>query len=193
MAPVDADGNGIPNECESSVPAAPNAVAEGSRYIAITPAADVDPIGLVVTGDPIDPDTGCVSVYVQTDGTLGEQPVYRLPREWGTAHVYGTEVFPNTMYHVQAEKAGTLFRSPSSTTVTWHWGDADHNGIVNLADVQLIVLGFQGIFDGTTLENLDMAPCMPNGVVNLEDAQRGVQGFQGVGYPCDSPGATGGF
>ena len=30
----------------------------------------------------------------------------------------------------------------------WLWGDVDNNTVVNLADAQLVVLGFQGDFGG---------------------------------------------
>ncbi|MHC5109614.1 MAG: hypothetical protein ACYTHJ_07025 [Planctomycetota bacterium] len=189
---VDSNGDGIPDECDNLLPGAPVVEAEGSRYLAVTPAAGIGPVALIVSGDPLDPATACLVRFVQVDGTLGSQPVYRLPGEWGTVHVHGAELMPEALYEVMAEEDTTLLRSSSDTAATWVWGDVDDDGVANFADVLLIVLGFQGVYDQVTPQAVDIAPCATNGVVNFEDIQRGVNAFQQLAYPCGEPCTTGG-
>ncbi|MHC5109615.1 MAG: outer membrane protein assembly factor BamB family protein [Planctomycetota bacterium] len=184
---VDANENGVPDECESTAPSAPTVNPEGSRYLAVTPSPDAEPVAIVILGDAEDPAVACFSLYVQEDGSLDDQPVYQFSDQWGTVHVHGEELLPETWYETMAERDGTHVRSPSAQAVTWPWGDVNDDGTANFADVLLIVLGFQDVFDETTPQQVDLAPCMTNGVVNFEDIQRGVQAFQQSDYPCASP------
>ncbi len=58
----------------------------------------------------------------------------------------------------------------------------DCNGFVNVTDVQLLQLGFQGIFEFATLIQLDIHPCYPQGIIKVSDIQRVVLALQGQTY-----------
>ncbi|UCC28982.1 MAG: Zn-dependent exopeptidase M28, partial [Phycisphaerales bacterium] len=81
----------------------PIAVAEGGRYVLVTPRGHSWPMALLVTGDPDDPAVSCVSRYVRADGRLGTIPVYRTFDEWGTVLVHGEEIIPGASYCVQCD------------------------------------------------------------------------------------------
>jgi hypothetical protein len=181
----DADGNGVPDECEVQ---APSALSEGSRYLVVTalPADLAVPMALLVTGDPSDPSVSCVSLYVQEDHTLGSAPVYKLPSAWGAVHIQGDTIMPTCMYRVQAELTDGYLSDVAEAT-TWRWGDVDCNTVVNLADVMLIVSGYQGDFSEASLENMDQAPCVPNQLVNLDDVMGAITAFQGGTIRADCP------
>ncbi len=168
---------------------APTVEGAGSRYLNVTPAPGVIPIALLVEGDPIDPAVSCVSAFVQLDGTLGPNPVFQLPSEWGTVHVRGEEILPSskiggvveqTKYRVSAYCDPEV--SPPTMGATYLWADVDNNTVVNFADIQLIVLAFLGNFNLATLEQVDLHDCVPNALVNFTDIQRAIQAFQGSGY-----------
>ena len=156
---------------------APLVEMSGSKRIAVTPLPPVSlaPFALNVTS----PDWTCLDKFVDVDGTLTDTPVFQLPSEWGTVYVLGEDIVPESTYEVRAT-CGSFTSMPSSVT-TAVWGDIDGNGIANLADAQLVVLGFQQVFQ-FPLEVLDIWPCVPNGTVNFEDIQQVVLAFQGNEY-----------
>ncbi len=169
----------------------PTASAAGSRFLSVSPAEGNDPVALLVTGDPTDPAVSCISLYVQTDGSLGDDPVFRLPSEWGTALVSGAEIGPSTVYNVQGDygTAGAPKLSPAQSVETWVWADIDNNLITNLADVQQLVLVFKSGGDNP-LPSVDQAGCELDGVINMTDIQWAVSSFQGKGYwdtQCSAP------
>ncbi|MCH8173773.1 MAG: hypothetical protein IIC59_01175 [Proteobacteria bacterium] len=72
------------------------------------------------------------------------------------------------------------------------WADADDNRVVNFADVQLAVLGFQGSYINSiparTVAAVDIvgfAPCEPEQVVNFADVQQFILAFKGAKYNPD--------
>ncbi len=180
-ASPDDNGNGIPDECELEAPAI---VAEGSRYIAVTPQASELAVALHVTGDPAAAQIACVAAYVQADGTLSGTPVYLTPAEWGTVHVCSDMVVPGLGYAVKSEHPDGFVSSIQSAT-TWLWGDANNNGIVNFVDITLVVQGFQGVFTDATLQAVDLEPCEPNGVIDFNDINNDVRAFQGLGFEAE--------
>jgi len=171
----------------NDTPLAPEATPAGGRYLWVTPAAGPDAVALAVTGTAGDPETACLGAYVQSDGHLGANPVYRLPEAWGTLAVYGEAVRPDTEYLVEAQVTGSGNRSTPVSAVTWRFGDVDANEVVNFSDILEIVLGFQGDFEGRTLESLDIAPCLPHGVINFDDIQQAVLAFRGEPFGCAPP------
>ena len=72
--------------------------------------------------------------------------------------------------------------SPAASASTWLWADVNNNTVVNFADVQLMVLAFQGIFVDVTLEGIDLHPCLPNELINFADIQLAILAFQGQTY-----------
>jgi hypothetical protein len=171
----------------------PVAVAEGCRYLGVTPLVGSTPVALLVTG--VDPAVACVSLYVQADGTLGPAPVYRVPRGmsgWNTVHVHDLEVLPETTYVVQSEcETGEgLGLSSSASATTWLWADTDNSGgLVSILDVTLIVDGFRGVYDVASPQAVDLwggspTNCRPQGVIDVFDMSLAVDAFRQFPYPC---------
>lgn len=167
----------------------PMVSAQGSRYLAVTPASCGLAVALRVTGDPDDPEVACVWGYVQPDGTLAETPIFQTPVEWETVHVRGEEIRPGTTYHVQAECDAELgvFPSENAPASTWPWGDANDSGWVNLDDVLLVLDGFRGVFDPATLENVDLYPCLPDGQIDADDILGVLDGFGRLLFSAGCP------
>jgi len=159
----------------------PSVWAVGSRYLSVIVPASPDPVAIRMVGHPDDQAVSCIDLYVQPDGTLHPEAVYLPGDAWGQLFVGGNDVLPGATYSLLLE-SDTGVVSASVEVTTWLWGDVDNNGVANLADVQLIVLGFQGDFSNATLEAVDLDPCIPNGVINLADAFAAVLAFQGVPY-----------
>jgi hypothetical protein len=163
----------------------------GCRYLAITPAASSVPVALLISGEVGDPAVACVSAYVQADGTLGPRPVFLMPGEWGldgTVYVADLEIAPSKMYGVQAACGqGGVVESlsiPAGGT-TWLWGDVDDSGFVDYNDFMLVLNGSQGhIPDGTMLESMDLAPCIPDRLIDELDVTLANAAFTGACYPC---------
>jgi hypothetical protein len=150
-------------------------------------------VALLVTG--ADPAVLCVSLYVQSNGTLDSRPVYRSPAGWGTVHVRGIEINPSTTYVVQAEcDTGPAIRlSTPATDTTWMWADTDNSGgLVDILDIVWIVDAFRSVFQMSTLYATDIwgdAPesCMPQLVIDILDMIMGVDAFKQIPYHCDDP------
>lgn len=169
----------------------PTVAGVGSRYLRIEPQGADDPIALRVSGDPVDPDTECVSGFVQLNGRLGDQPVMRTPADWGTVFVTGAEIIPDVRYSVRAEcgrsDPGTLV-SASDEATTWRWGDVNGDSVVDVQDVSIVLGAAQGVFPPRiTMENVDQAPCAPDGVIDTQDVTRVTSAAGGAGYPCFTP------
>lgn len=190
--PLPATCDELLNECSGCK--APTVVVEGSRYLAITPAAGVNPVALRVTGLLADGATSCVEQYVLPGGALSEFPVYLTPAEWGTAHVSGCSLKPLTAYDVQTDcqnvQPGHLSNRVRRTT--WKWGDINGNGVVNIVDFLGVSDAAGGTFTGgLTVPNVDLAPCAPDGVIDAQDVAASQAALSGGAYPCPSP-CTGG-
>ena len=170
---------------------------EGPRYLGVTPRPGSTPVALLVTG--VNPEVSCVSLYVQVDGRLGPNPVYRLPSGpggWDTAHVRGQEIAPSRTYAVQAQcdmGGGTIGLSTPATGTTWQWADSDNSGgLVTIGDVVLIMDGFRQRWHRITLYAVDlwgttMNPCVPQLVIDMWDATAGMNAFRRVPYTCGDP------
>lgn len=179
---ADCDGNGLPDECEP-----PIVEAVGSRYLRVStwPPCSATEVALYLTS----PDWPCVGRYIRRDSQSTEEPQYLLPRLWGEVRAFGVDVRPSSQYEVVA-----VFPTGSSegtVATTWRWCDANHDGIVNFADVQAIILVFQGQYNLATPESADVEPCEPNRVVNFADVQKTIKVFEGSEYaefcPPDCP------
>lgn len=158
----------------TAIAEAPMVEAVGSKRLAVTPlpAGSPGPVALLVTAD----EYPCLAKYITADGLLQDTPVFQLIDDWGTIIVKGEDIVPDSLYNVQAECGA--FTSEAGQAQTGLYADIDGSGMVSLADVQLIVLGFQFNFSMNTLEELDIFPCTPNETVNFEDIQLAVLMFQ---------------
>jgi len=92
----------------------------------------------------------------------------------------GLEIVPSSQYDIEAVCGSYV--SPPGSASTCLWADVNCNGVVNVLDVQLVQLGFQGIFRFATLEELDIQPCAPQGILNVSDIQRVELAIQGQTY-----------
>jgi hypothetical protein len=171
----------------TAIAEAPIVEGIGSKALGVTPlpAGSPGPVALLLTS----PDYPCLSKYINADGLLQDDPEFRLIDDWGTIIVIGEDIVPSSTYNVQAE-CGAFISEPGSGQ-TALYADIDLNGEVNIADIQLVVFGFQLNFEFNTLEELDIWPCLPNGLINFEDIQHAVLAFQLYTYddfcpiPCE--------
>ncbi|MGB0716229.1 MAG: right-handed parallel beta-helix repeat-containing protein [Phycisphaerae bacterium] len=154
----------------------------GSRYLQITPQTIVsEDVAIRISSDEFP----CLDLYVDTNGTLTALPVYQAAAAWATVFIKDQSFIPGSRYTVTVESTSSseLIRTDVDLG---SWGDVDNNGAANFADVQLIVLAFQGSFDPAT----DLEPCIPNGIINFADIQQGILAFQGASFEtlgCASP------
>jgi len=164
----------------------PTVVAEGSRYVAVTPQPGVDPIALYVTGDPNDSRVACVGGYLRANGSIGQYPFFQSPAAWGTMHVTSCEITPDTQYFVFADcgKQQPGLLSARAAITTWKWGDIDGNGVVTIADFSGVVDASTGNFGSLTIPNVDLVPCRPDGVVDSEDVAAAQSALVGDPFPC---------
>lgn len=175
----------------------PVVVEEGSRFLAITPRAGSTPVALLFTG--ADLEVLCVSLYVQSNGTLGTTPVFKPPAGpagWNTVHIRGTQVIPSTNYIVQAEcETGVgLDLSTQASGTTWLWGDTDNSGgLVSIRDAVNILDGFQGLFPvaalytfySVDLWGVGLDDCLPQLTIDLRDVISALDAFQQFPFPCE--------
>jgi hypothetical protein len=169
----------------------PEASAIGPRYLAVTPAPGEDAVALVVSGSRDDPDVGCVSLYVQSDGSVGEEPVFMTPSEWGQVYVTGRDVVPSTTYSVRtvcgAQDDSGVTSAPVGAT-TWRWGDVTNDGYVFFDDITRVIDGSMGVFpDGVIAQTLDLAPCTPDGVIDELDVGAVQDAYRDIPFPCEMP------
>ncbi len=167
---VDCDGDGVPDVCQ-----APIVTAVGGRYLAVVPVplCSIEPIAIHLTSTT----WPCLNLFLAADGTLSQTPVSATPAQWGEVFVHGMVIVPDTSYSFQAVAGpggGAAVQAK-----TWVWADTDNNGLVNFSDIQRIVLGFQGAFNGFTLQTVDLVPCDPDENVNFADVQSAVFAFGG--------------
>jgi len=98
----------------------------------------------------------------------------------GKVFVTSTDIVPDTQYDVSAE-CGTFLSPPGSGT-TCLWADLTCNGVVTVTDLQLLLRGFQGVFEFSTLVELDIHPCHPQRILNVGDVQSVLLAIQGKTY-----------
>ena len=166
----------------------PIVISEGGRYIAVTPLSGTTPVSILVVGDPFDFDVSCLSQYVQPDGSLDVAPFYQSPAAWSTIHIGDTSIRPGTVYQVVTDcrdlPTDPQNLSTVTLTTTWRWGDVNNDLRADITDVLFIVDGWLGVFDNTTVYNLDLAECLPNRIVDIADVLNGVDAFLGAGFLC---------
>lgn len=201
----------VSNVCDT-----PTVSAMGCRYIGVTPAAGTSPVAIRVRGSSTDTSVACVTKYVQAacaggsavgqicddnadcpgstcqnTGLLGDTAVYRLPSQWGTVAVRGSQIQPSKSYRVQTDCAQPPGQTLSTVVnVTMRpWGDATGTGLpVSFIDITKVVDGFRGIA-GITIESADMTGnlCIPQRVVNFIDVTATVDAFRTIPFACTAP------
>ena len=182
---VDANYDGLPDECFPPLCSAAAVAAVGSRYLSATPAAGTGRVALRVRGDPGDADVLCVDRFVQADGTLMAEPVFKTPAMWGTISFTGVETLPGTTYHVEVDCRGTS--SDSAAVTTWMWADTNNRGVVDIDDVLCLLAGFANDFTVCPFTTVNLWPCLPDDVVDLDDILVTLYAFAGAEYPCPPP------
>jgi hypothetical protein len=180
--------------------AAPLAVREGPRYLAITPDPGHDCIvALKITG-------GCITEqsprYVDASGNVVESPVYRGCWEWNTVHVRGGHIIPGTQYVITALAQGGA-TAPPVTVTTPIWGDVYlYDDYVDVSDVLDTLDAFAGCYrtcpaacGGGVCSQFahDLEPCDPEpaGQVDLGDILAVLDAFAGLPYPHPCPCGSG--
>ena len=164
----------------------PTALAEGSRYLAVTPPAGPDPVALFVAGSPTDNQVSCVALYVQSDGTLAAQPVFQSPAAWGTVHVHAAEIRPSRQYRVHTDCGTEVdpLLSAASKDTTWMFGDVNESDAADLDDLLLVLDAITGVFIGVTIQNADLGGCQVDGVMDVDDLVMILIAFANAPYPC---------
>lgn len=201
----DCDDNGIPDECdiasgtypdldENKVPdpcqfPRPVVATAGCRYLWITPAAHTGQVALRLDGNPNDPRVACVTAYVQADGTLGDNAVFRDADEWGTVAVADAETMPLSSWLVMSDY-GTVEQPRLSLPAsggTWRWGDLNGSGGLDLDDLLCIQAALGGDFSHCTRYGADLVGQTPNRVVDVNDLLAFLGAIAGQPYPYPPP------
>lgn len=201
------------NHCFSTACATPSAVVDGCRYIGVTPAAGVDPVGINLA-----PLCNVDQVRYVTTPTVADNfaeassnpaaAAFRTPAEWaGSVHVMGTDVIPNTAYAAWANcgsVAAPVFSQAVNVT-TAKFGDAagqfvdgawmPPDGSVDVStDILAILDRFVGQPFGPPKYRVDIVAsnaCKPDQIVDILDLVAALDGFRGIPYVsstrCASP------
>jgi hypothetical protein len=96
----------------------------------------------------------------------------------------GPDIIPGTQYDVCAE-CGPLpdgHVSQSGSASTCLWADVTCDDFLNVRNVQLVLRGFQGVFEYATLVQLDIHPCHPQRILNVSDVQMVLLAMNGQTY-----------
>lgn len=182
----DADDNDLADVCQPIV--AVTTPLGARAFQADLVSVTQQPFAIRIRGDAEDTAVACVDGFVQVDGSLGMTPVQQSIDDWGSGVIIADPaVIPESVYSIELEGFGL----PASVIMTGRWGDANNDGLANLEDVFLAVLGFQGQSQ-VPIQAIDVTPCEADGVVSLADAYLFVLAFQGqdfeaIGCPSVCP------
>lgn len=179
-------------------PPEPDSFVAGSRYLGITPADWSNDVAILVVGADLSgfggEDVGCVSLYVQSNGTLASTAFYQSDDDWGTVYVHGPEIIPGANYAVTVFDEVTGKNSIASALLeTWAYGDADGDGDADDDDIDCAVDGFGGTFAGDcTFHGADVTGtgtgCPANGgLIQTNDILTIIDAKGGGDFDCDKP------
>jgi hypothetical protein len=180
---VDLNYDGLPDSCEPPVCNTVMAEVLDGLRIQLSAAPGTGRFAFKIVGDPGDPAVSCVDLYVQSDGSLDIGAVLKTANGWGTVVVDDAALRPNTSYVAEVECAWGLSSVP---VVMPLWGDVDESGNVDVGDVLCALDGFSGIFT-CSLQNLDIAPCIPDGNLDVGDILAVLDAFAGLPFACPPP------
>jgi YVTN family beta-propeller protein len=172
---LDADRNGIPDECLSLF-----VESVASRYIKVQ-VSGTEPTALRVTS-PMDP---CLFKYVNAEGYLVSAPVVRTPAEWGAVYVGDSPILPSSSYAVQVEAGGVL--SQSAAAATWAWGEVNGVEPVDVGDIVCALDAFAGVFVQCSLFAVDLMPQVPDRNVDVAEILAVLDAFAGLPAPYEEP------
>jgi hypothetical protein len=180
---TDVNGNGIPDVCEADILIL-EGTATGSTAVELEVTGTVtDPFAIRLVGNGGDVD--CVDGYVQADGTVDAAPVNQTVKEWGgTVVVSDDEIIPSSSYTATIEGAAAnsvdlstwdfgdvnnnqftnledaqlavIDFQNAGYTAAADVSPCGGDGLVNLADVQIIINLWQGT---QTYGSLCGGPC----------------------------------
>lgn len=183
---------------------APTALADGNRYVSITPSPGLNPVGLAMT--PACQPLGAAFVGPPSEpfslATLLDQgtTLVLTPDEWGgPVHVTGDNVTPDTDFLVWAvcDRMGEPIFSPALTVRTAVWGDVTGsfeegawtapNGIVDVtADIVAILDRFRALPTSLPVHRVDLVglgsggpQCRPDGSIDIVDVTAALDAFGG--------------
>ena len=111
----------------------------------------------------------------------------------GRVYVTGVDILPSEAAYPTTYSIEAHYNDGHIASVTmWPWGDTDDNGAVNMADVQIAVLGFKHEYftaiPPRTLVGSDLVgavPCLPDQGISFDDIQHAVLAFKGTHYDPD--------
>ncbi len=168
----------------------PTVSGVGSRYLAVTPVADLDHVALRVTSV----DHPCLTKYVDADGALSPTPIFQSSNDWGTVLVSGEDIVPQSLYHIEADVSGGPEQenlSGPADGATWTWGDADGVDGVTVTDLVCLLDGFRDVFNVCALSGVDLEGTIdqfnPDGQIDVVDIVAELDAFSGVSYPGPAP------
>ena len=79
------------------------------------------------------------------------------------------------------DQCDPLLEDCNNTSNTY--GDVNHDGTVDDADVDCALDGFAGVFIDCGFQDVDIFPCTPNGIVDLDDLLAVLDAYNGID-PC---------
>jgi len=192
-------------------------VGENPRYLAIRPlAAGIDPstmISLKIVSLPSASCTGgdlpCFEgKYVSSvttvngiqAGFLGDTEFTQTAGQWGTVHVTGYEIQPDTCYQVKYDDGGGEQDLGESQTSKWGdvAGDYDGyelsppDGLADFRDITAVVDAANGVPGALPFYRADLVGWLlecnvPDQLATVFDINWAVKAFQGIPFPCSPP------
>ncbi len=171
---------------------APSVGAVASRFIAISPAADAQPVAFLVTNECTaeigwvrlrdnmvdDGPNGFVSVGEATAGNACDDAEFRTPTEWaGPIYVTGDMISPEALFTVVAVTGDcanqTLSPTAPTASCTFIYCDTDGDGILgfatDLTDIfeNISAGGWLGPLPGYRLDVQGNYPAVPDGLLGF--------------------------
>jgi len=183
-------GSQVPPSVTEACAQAPLADGEGCQYVGVTPQTGSTLVALLLIGGCVDSQSSCVSAYVQEDGTLGDEPLYRTQAQWGSVHVHGPEIVPSAKYIIRPKQFsdGQLLAPQAGTTYMWADTDVPWGGQVELNDILCVLNAFERDYTATcTFYSANLYPCPPNNAIDLDDILTVLDAFAGEPFRCEPP------
>jgi len=185
---------------------APQVLAAGPRYLAITPQPSpaIVPIRLLVTPNcplGVPKYLGAPSAPYDIALPIDDPAAAALlvPSQWGeTVYVTGLEIAPGLEYQVQADcgASGRPVLTEAATAMTPVWGDVvgwlpggeytPPDGTVDAIDILAIVDALKGVPQALPMYAVDLYGCTPNQIIDAIDIVGDVDAFKGYPYPKSS-------
>ena len=174
-------------------------VDAGNRCVLVTPPQHGLPQALLVSGHPDGPLAACPPLYVQADGRLGPNPLFRTSEVWGTVSIRDERIIPGNTYIVRCDygHVGAPLLSYDVCVTSAEWGDAvgdfiggewtPPNETVDFNDISAIVDAFKGLPTAPLIHRADLigasgSECTPNADIDFLDISAAVDAFKAYSY-----------